>query len=146
MTERKIFIGGVDKFRARTLQKREARKRADEERKRQAIDDRKSRERSRSFLSTSWEDEDNFLDTIPEPPPSLSQTQDRQDFPDFVATMQRYGISVRAGAALANSLLQDLGLANENNLLSRHKVSSMIEKHGGARAKEQPGQKNILCL
>ncbi len=60
--------------------------------------------------------------------------------------MQRYGISVRAGNALANSLLQDLGLANENNLLSRHKVSSMIEKHGGARAKEHAGQKNILCL
>ncbi len=107
----------------------------------------KSRERSRSFLSTSWEDEDNFLDTIPEPPPSSSQTWNQQDFPNFVATMQRYGISVRAGTtALANSLLQELGLANENNLLSRHKVSSMIEEHGGARAKEHAGQKNILCL
>ncbi len=74
LTERKIFIGGTDKFQTRTLQKREARKRADEERKRQAIDDRKSRDRSRSFLSTSLEDEDNFLGTIPEPPPSSSQT------------------------------------------------------------------------
>ncbi len=99
---------------------------------------------SRSFLSMSWDTEDDFLDTMPEPPPS-SQTRNQQDFPNFVGTMQRYGVSFWAGTALAKSLLQELGLANENNFLGRHKVSSMIERHGRARIREHRRQKNMLC-
>ncbi len=45
-------------------------------------------------FSKAWDTEDDFLDTTPEPPPS-SQTQNQQDFPNFVATVQRYGISVQ---------------------------------------------------
>jgi len=59
-------------------------------------------------------------------------TQNRKSWPNLTRICERYSISNRAGAAIANSALQDVGIINENNktlIIEKAKLSRERQKY-----------------
>ncbi|KAG8323826.1 hypothetical protein J6590_106494, partial [Homalodisca vitripennis] len=126
-TNRKTCIGGVDKVVTNQLLKKEERKKA--ESLRENLNDgfeKEAKEMGRSSQGNPTE---------PNPPTSTSNTsQMRLSLQSTALVSDRFGISDRATAAIASSMLFDLGMVSESD------TSLVIDKNKIEREKQKARQ------
>ncbi len=147
-------IGSIDRQATQSLRAQEMRREKEKERieKEEARkrEQEASFERSRSFLGQDFDDDFSEVETIEDLETPSRSTPSRpknlKEYPSFVSTAQRYGVSTRAATALANALLKNLDLNTEENLLSRTKVQQMMARYGEEKASEHGNIKDLECI
>jgi hypothetical protein len=113
---RNMYIGGIDTPATKAIKKRELRKAQAEARiNTEATTSSKSSPISKTDISTSSHDLEKD-----DPSPSvkkrkMSENQTRVELPTLALTCDRYGVSDRAGAAIASAVLKDVGIVTETN-------------------------------
>lgn len=141
-TERQRFISSaVDKKTTKLLTRRQIRKFNEEERFEKHKKIKLDESADTSSLSSSESHSTDSSDPIFTPADSktLVTTQNRQSLKNFVAELDRYAISDRAGAALATALFEDLEMVDEEN-------QTLVTDKNKIRRERQQRRKEQKCI
>jgi hypothetical protein len=63
-----------------------------------------------------------------------------------ILTAERFKLTNRCTTAIANALMADLGIVDENEFLGRTKVQNMFERHRSSIADSHNVDKELICI